>query len=106
MAEVLYMTQLSQDGMIPELFTFTANVNRDPSYWCASGVIDGVLGVPTYYEGLNPPQADGSSSYSGKRHVRCVYDEWFWEDTTYERVAISNFRWGDQAREDVKKKTQ
>lgn len=92
MAEVLYITTLSQKGMIPELFTFDSSKALDESYWCASGKIDGVYGTPTYYSGT-----------SGNRWIRCVYDEWYWGEMQYEgedasRVAISTFTWGDIAR--------
>jgi hypothetical protein len=93
MAEVLYITTLSQKGMIPELFTFDSSKSLDESYWCASGKIDGVYGVPTYYSGTD-----------GNRWIRCVYDEWYWSDmkingnTDASRVNISTFTWGDIAR--------
>lgn len=90
MAEVLYITTLSQKSMIPELFTFDRNAALDKSYWCASGKIDGVYGVPTYFSGTT----------DDNRWVRCVYDEWYWSGMTYnnqdaERVDISTFTWGD-----------
>lgn len=90
MAEVLYITTLSQKGMIPELFTFDSSAALDKSYWCASGKIDGVYGVPTYFSGTT----------DDNRWVRCVYDEWYWSGMTYnnqdaERVDISTFTWGD-----------
>ena len=91
-AEVLFITTLSQKNMIPKLFTF-ADTNLDESYWCASGKIDGVYGVPTYFSGTD-----------GTRWVRCVYDEWYWSDmkingnTDASRVNISTFTWGDIAR--------
>ena len=91
-AEVLFITTLSADGMIPELFSFD-NSQRDKSYWCANGAIDGAYGVPTFYD----------DDMNTARYVRCVYDEWFWSDTEYSRVAISNPRWGDQLRENVVK---
>lgn len=91
MAEVLYITTLSQKGMIPELFTFDSSKALDQSYWCASGKIDGVYGVPTYFSGI---------AANDSRWVRCVYDEWYWSGMEYnnkdaERVDISTFTWGD-----------
>ena len=94
-AEVLFITTLSADKMIPELFTFSATSSRDKSYWCAGGAIDGVYGVPWFYD----------DDMSTNRYVRCVYDEWFWENTTYDRVADKSFTWGDQLRENVVKRT-
>ena len=114
-AEVLFITRLSSDSMIPELFTFTAGISRDASYWCASGVIDGVYGTPTYFEGLtnvtggktrqNGREVD-NTQLANKRWIRCVYDEWFWEDTQYDRVDIASFKWGDQLRANVEKNEQ
>lgn len=89
MAEVLFITTLSQKGMIPELFTFNRSLALDESYWCASGKIDGVYGIPTYYSGTD-----------GSRWIRCVYDEWYWSDMKINgndasRVTITDFTWGD-----------
>lgn len=88
-AEILYITTLSADGMIPALFTFNYQ-QLDESYWCSNGKVDGVWGTPTYFPGTN-----------GDRYVRCVYDEWFWENTTYATVDRNTFKWGDQTRESV-----
>lgn len=92
-AEVLFITTLSSHKKIPELFSFSATSTRDKSYWCAGGAIDGVRGVPTFYD----------DDMSTSRYVRCVYDEWFWSDTTYSTVDRDNFRWGDQKRSEVVK---
>ena len=90
-AEVLFITTLSQKNMIPKLFTF-ANTKLDESYWCASGKIDGVYGVPTYFSGIDDT-----------RWVRCVYDEWYWSGMEYNGKDVSTvtnttFTWGDIAR--------
>lgn len=79
MAEVLYIITLSQDGKIPELFTFDASKSLDESYWCASGKIDGVYGVATYYSGT-----------TGNRWIRCVYDEWYWDKM---KITVNNTEW-------------
>lgn len=115
-AEVLFITRLSSDSMIPELFTFTAGISRDASYWCASGVIDGVNGTPTYFEGTTNVTGGKTLDWRGreidntdlanKRWIRCVYDEWFWEDTQYSRVDIDSFKWGDQLRANAVKNEQ
>lgn len=96
MAEVLYIITLSQDGKIPELFTFDSSKALDESYWCASGKIDGVYGVATYYSGI-----------TGNRWIRCVYDEWYWDgmkitvnntEKDVSKVNRTTFTWGDIAR--------
>ena len=81
-AEVEFITTLSSQDVIPTLF----NVNGH--YWSASGCVT--------------PQRNGTlADYTGNGFVRCVYDEWFWEDTTYPTVNRTTYTWGDQAREDV-----
>lgn len=93
MAEVLYIITLSQDGKIPELFTFSATAALDESYWCASGKIDGVYGVATYFSGT-----------TGNRYIRCIYDEWYWDkmkitvnntEQDASTVSRTSFTWGD-----------
>lgn len=102
MAEVLYITTLSSDGKIPELFTFASSGN-DRGYWCATGKIDGYNGNPVYHEGTSADVDESwvSGNDRGKRWVRCVYDEWFWENTKYATVDRNTFTWGDQTRESV-----
>lgn len=61
-AEMEYIINLSNNNMIPILFS------SDSEYWNASGsslgvVTNGVLSTPG----------------SNNAHVRCVYDEWYWE---------------------------
>lgn len=99
MAEVLFITTLSSDGKIPELFTFDSS-GWDEGYWCSTGKIDGHNGIPEFIEGTTA-NGDWSTNYSGKRWVRCVYDEWFWENTTHATVNRNTFTWGDQTRESV-----
>ena len=81
------MTQVNKENL-PELY-YSGN-----SYWCAHGI--------------GTPQDDGSivMSYRGYAtanngySVRCVYDEWYWEKSTYSRIPGNdiNFAWGDEAR--------
>ena len=77
-AEVEFITTLSSQGVIPTLF------NVGSQYWCATGAVT--------------PNNNGtlSNSNSSTAYVRCVYDEWFWMDTTNPTVSRTQFTWGDQ----------
>ncbi len=83
-AEVEFITTLSSQGVIPTLF------NVGSQYWCATSAVT--------------PNNNGtlSNSNSSTAYVRCVYDEWFWENTqsaggaSITTVNRSTFTWGDQ----------
>ena len=74
-------------------------------YWCAHG-----LGSPNN-SGLVEMQYVGRVS-SGMTFVRCVYDEWYWENSETYRLGTKNadgtftpsdtFTWGDMPRENFK----
>ena len=100
-AEAEYMIHLSVDGKIPSLFV--SETKSDPEkwsgnssyyYWCANGLIlpwtDGTTGF------LHMSKS-GEPTFSHHRHaVRCVYDEWYWEQTDYPVAADkTKFTWGD-----------
>lgn len=79
-AEIEYINKLSYDGVFPALFS------SGSSYWCANGYC-----------------TDGTVTYSttGNRYVRCVYDEWYWENTEYPRIPSgqrTTAMWGDAER--------
>lgn len=84
-AEVEFITKLSAQGVIPTLF----NVGGSSYYWSASGAIQ-VTANGTVND------VNQTSAY-----VRCVYDEWFWMDTTNQKVTNTQFTWGDQPKESV-----
>ena len=89
------MTQIHR-GNLPPVYL----VNTE--YWCAHGT--------------GTPQNDGTiaMSYIGYddagHSVRCVYDEWYWENSSSYRLGVQNpngtftpsdtFTWGDRPRED------
>ena len=97
------MTQVNKDNL-PELY-YSGN-----SYWCAHGI--------------GTPQDDGSivMSYRGYAtvnngySVRCVYDEWYWENSQTYRLGTKNangtftpsdtFTWGDMPRDQFDAKTE
>ena len=81
-AEIAYIVQLSADGVIPMLFT------TGSPYWCAGGQ-------------ATPQNGGGvtlTNTTTGTTYVRCVYDEWYWEQSKYPRVPDGNvsFIWGDE----------
>lgn len=84
-AEIAFIVQLSADGVIPELFS------PGNDYWCAGGRAN-----PQEGGGVSISQTTGS----GSGPVRCVYDEWYWENSAYPRMPDNNvtFTWGDAAR--------
>lgn len=85
-AEMQFMIQLSQQGLIPALFSSNTN------YWCAHGVINYVTGATT------ATLIKGTSNSSGGS-IRCVYDEWYWgSDKAIESNADAKFTWGDELR--------
>ncbi len=90
--ELEYIINLSNEGKIPVLFTSSSN------YWSAHGAMQG--------------QVDSNGhlvSYNGDANVRCVYDEWYWQDSkvsssgtdTSNGVSFTKypFTWGDKPRE-------
>lgn len=86
MAEVQFISKLSALGRIPILFG--SNNSTNYYYWTANGLIR----VNNGRDEAEP--ADTGSSYS----VRCVYDEWFWNDgdVTARPVNYNQFWWGDR----------
>lgn len=92
-AEIMFMAQLNTDKKIPRLLGNNTN-NTTTDYWCNSGYV-------TVYNGNSTQDPDYSSGKNGSKYVRCVYDEWFWENTEHEKVTKDEFTWGDQKREDV-----
>lgn len=92
-AEIEYIMKLSQESKIPTLF------NTNSKYMSAQGVVETTFNS----EGkLTSPDKTASSA------VRCVYDEWYWNDvltTTQTQTAPDGttipkytFTWGDRPR--------
>ncbi len=91
-AECKYIAKLNTDKKIPRLLGDSGDGTTD--YWCNSGYV-------TVYNGTSTTPPVYSSGKTGSRYVRCVYDEWFWENTQYETVTKNTFTWGDQTRASV-----
>ena len=92
------MTQVNK-GNLPQLY-YSGN-----KYWCAHGIgapqDDGTIQMT--YRGYAPD--DGGYS------VRCVYDEWYWENSESYRLGNKNangtftpsdFTWGDMPRNEFR----
>lgn len=93
-AEIMYMAQLTTDGLIPRLLGSDSGTNTD--YWSN----DGYVTVPSGTSSASPSSSTGKS---GTKYTRCVYDDWYWDNTEHETVTKTTFTWGDQLREDVRK---
>lgn len=93
-AEITYMARLTKDGLIPRLLGGDTGGNTD--YWSNNGYVT----VPDGTSTADPTSNTGTSS---TRYVRCVYDEWYWEDTIHETVTKNTFTWGDEDRANVRK---
>ena len=85
LSEVEFIMKLSTDEKIPELFTYDTT-----GYWSAQGRFRAIL------------DSEGNLSIvsqSGEGAVRCVYDEWYWENEPLEKVnGKYRFTWGDRER--------
>ncbi|MBQ7640713.1 MAG: hypothetical protein IJS91_06985 [Bacteroidales bacterium] len=94
-AEITYMAQLTKDNLIPRLLG--SDTGNSTNYWSNNGYVT----VPA---GNSSASLSSNTSTSGTNYVRCVYDEWYWEGTTNERVTKTTFTWGDEDRATVRKK--
>ena len=94
-AEITYMAQLTTDGLIPRLLGGSTG-SGTTDYWSNNGYV-------TVADGTNTAAPVPHTGGTGTKYVRCVYDEWYWEDTVYETVTKTTFTWGDQSRDDVRK---
>lgn len=77
-AEILFVHKLYTDNFIPSLFYGSY------AYWSATGKVNG---------------NNVTNDTSGSSPLRCVYDEWYWENSTVNRLsegAYNTFTWGDE----------
>lgn len=70
-AEINFVLQLQKQQIIPSVFTAPDGV-----YWCATGGI--FTDKDSNGELVITPNTDSSNT---RFSVRCVYDEWYWENT-------------------------
>lgn len=89
LAEVRFITKLYADGKIPSLFS------SGTTYWHATGSV-----TPNQ----NGNVTTNTSTSGSNNTVRCVYDDWYWEHSTWPRMAsrgdhpgkYNQFTWGDE----------
>ena len=78
--------------------------------FCSSGNMKTERPVSLMYsltgrpDGTSSADPSSNTGTSSTRYVRCVYDEWYWEDTIHETVTKNTFTWGDEDRANVRKK--
>lgn len=90
-AEIEYISQLNADGKIPRLL---GSATGTTDYWSNNGFVTVETGKTPIYTNNTP---------NDTKYVRCVYDEWYWEGTTHEKVTKGTFTWGDEQRSLVRK---
>lgn len=89
-AEYEFIVYQSYKGRIPVLYDTSQN------YWCAHG-----YGKPNAQGKVdmngNVNATTGNLTLNGGASIRCVYDEWYWEDYLQGKDKIP-FTWGDMPR--------
>lgn len=88
LGEMQYIVNLSNTGKIPVLFS------NSTTYLSAQGWVD----IPSASSsGVTLTAYNGYSGwFATEEHVRCVYDEWYWEkQTDYTITATTGYRLGD-----------
>ena len=78
LGEMKFIATLSYDSVIPQLFTSGSH------YWTSAGAV-------TYNDDIT--LNNNTSAY-----VRCVYDEWYWKNSSQPTVNKAVFTWGDEQR--------
>ena len=78
LGEMKFIATLSYDSVIPQLFTSGSR------YWTSAGAV-------TYNDDIT--LNNNTSAY-----VRCVYDEWYWKNSSQPTVNKAVFTWGDEQR--------
>lgn len=99
LGEMEFIVNLSRTGKIPELFSAGSN------YWSAQGYVAVPVASDSNVNLEALPDNENTTSWwgivEGGHAVRCVYDEWFWEEflpasknsfSSY----YSTFTWGDR----------
>ena len=78
LGEMKFIATLSYDSVIPQLFTSGSR------YWTSAGAV-------TYND-------DITLNTNTSAYVRCVYDEWYWKNSSQPTVNKAVFTWGDEQR--------
>lgn len=72
-SEVSYIYALQEKGLIPEIFVHGAAGSETQGYYCATDTF-------SFEEGADKLSFT-DEIYKLTRSMRCVYDEWYWEQT-------------------------
>lgn len=92
LGEMQYIVNLSNTGKIPVLFS------NNTTYLSAQGWVD----IPkASTSGVTLEAYNSTSDWLGEsEHVRCVYDEWYWEkQTDYTITPTTGYRLGDMPKQ-------
>ena len=94
-AEIIYMIQLSEWGIIPVLFSPDTAVSKG-GYWCSDGVVYPLENNGNKSIEYHPTAEAETLSGRTTNWPRCVYDEWYWGSGQISN--LKTFTWGDQER--------
>jgi len=107
-AEIQYIAKLNADEKIVRLLgatTTTGTNGESTNYWCSSGYITVYNGTGTAASRRAPVPHPGVTNVGGNVYVRCVYDDWYWDDMKIDVngvetdvttvTPLNTFKWGD-----------
>ena len=100
-AEVVFIAQLTANNLIPRLLGANTRYGTNgeyADYWSNNGYMRVYSGTADQWDGGKVPVPVASpEDYTAttRKSVRCVYDEWYWDDT----VDRTTFTWGDKPRQ-------
>lgn len=85
-AEIYYLINLSENSIIPQLFTPDTEKSSG-AYWCATGVVYPL--IEKDWRGnitrrwIEYESREAAEDIAANNWPRCVYDVWYWGDTQY-----------------------
>lgn len=122
-AEIKYIAKLNTEGKIQRLLgalsvkdgengddqndnwqASKTNTGCYSEYWCNSGYMRVYDGKNSNWTNANggkipdPELGEDESAMTDRsvyKSIRCVYDDWFWENTDYVTCSKTTFTWGD-----------
>ena len=94
-AEVRYVVNLSANGFMDVLFGNKTGTSTT-YYWTSTGFVsvNNSSNTVNDYDG-SPGQGSNPGNNNSSVYVRCVYDDWYWEDKAPDKT---QFIWGDKER--------
>ncbi len=93
-AEIKFLVNLSARNLLPRLF---GSASGSTTYWSSNGT------VTVNNQAHTVDTSAGASDNNNTEHfIRCVYDEWYWGETTNASPIRAQYRntftWGDEPR--------